>query len=406
MRKIIIFCPFRERFEPIGGSPIRIKGYVLGFMKENIDFFFMSKKKPEYINDNIFLPFNLKNYYNKLFLIHNILFHFWYAKPIVFILKIFLLLNPKIKNLTRLLPDKLIITHQENSICYFLFLYYKIDFVYDIHGILTIQQEYTNTMNSYARFWFQIRLKHESFLFNDILYANCINESMRAYITNKLSFKGNTFFAPDGFLDIKKIFDNTYPKINDLRNKYFRPGRKVILFFGEFKFFGGVHLLVETFSKMVKHDKSIFLILIGTGQMEKTVRINLLKNQLEKYYVHIPKVHYNLLKDYMELSDAIVIPDIDNVYNKMIPHIKLFDCLASGKPFVLPNFQINIEILKRLPNNAILFNPDSIDDMANKIKIAFTKEKKIYTDSDRKKFMDFSYEKFAKNLIAQLELVF
>lgn len=406
MKKFIVFCPFRNKFEPVGGSPVRIKGYASNFIKFHFDFLFLSSIKPDYIPIENFIQVSLPHYSKKLFLLHNVLYNKKFARPLTFFLKTFLLLQPEIRKIKTIFQDKIIITHQENSICYFFYLYYKIDFIYDIHGILAIQEEYMKTMNRYRKFWFRLQQKNEELLFRDIQYVNCINEEMKDFLKSRFGFDGHLFIAPDGILDIDNFFKRDHSISAELKLKYRTSEKIMILFFGEFKYFGGVQLLAEVFIKIAKEYENFHLLIIGKGQMEKNVKDALNNNNIEDRFHHIRKVANNILKEFMALSDAIVIPDLDNKYNRMIPHIKLFDSLTSGVPLVVPDFNVNRNVIKDLPGQTFFFKPGDIKDMASKIKMAVNARRVPIHEKDRELFFEYSYAKYAAELIDQYKSYF
>ena len=408
MKKIIILCPFREKFEPICGSTIRIKGYVDSFQKANLGFSLVSPVKPSYLQTQRFIEFRLKKIYSKIFAMHNILYCTKSLGFLAWLLRKFLFLNSAIKDIRETLNNKIVISHQENTIGFFFFLINKIDFIYDIHGILAIQKEYIEGLSLFRKVLFYLGLKHEAFVYKHIKYVNSINKEMDLFLRNEMGFKGLSFFAPDGLLDMGKKYhknaDNKSEIAKDLENS----NRQTILFVGDFKKFGGVHFLTETFCKMAKENDKLYLLAIGSGQMVNTVFNLIREHRLDSRFKYIALVPYNELPFYFQQASTIVIPDMNNTYNRLIPHIKLYDALLSGKPVVAPAFNVNNEMLKKLSfHNVLLYKPDNYDDLADKINHSLSRGIINYNNSFEKKqmFYNISYEKHAKKLIQQYKEV-
>lgn len=404
MKSILVLCPFRVNFTPTGGSPIRIKGYTTGLLKEGVDLIFAAPVKPDYINEKQFLHFTLKRYVSKLLLLHNLLYYQKGLGFISLILRFIITMIPEIKKVKRTATNKIIISHQENTVALFLYIVYKIDFIYDVHGIQAIQLDYKINLSSWRRFWFNLSLKHERIMFNHIKYVNSISNEMDQFLYEQMGFQGKCFRAPDGLLNKIKhtdALDDSFSRL--LSSSEF----KDILFFGEFKKFGGIDFLTNTFVEMVHADRRLRLVAIGKGHLLKDILYKAKKNNLAENFIHIPQIPFTQLYQIMLRVDSIVIPDIPSIYNEMIPHIKLYDAFSSGKPVVVPGFQVNRRTIEEFElGNVVFFEPGNSDSLISSIYKSFEMESSDPIKCNEQVFKVMNYLQHGKSLLKQYKAFF
>ena len=103
------------------------------------------------------------------------------------------------------------------------------------------------------------------------------------------------------------------------------------------------------------------------------------------------------------MSHILVCPDSNNKFNQLIPHIKLFDSFASGKPLVFSNFNCLKEIKEKM-HGFEEFKPGNIKDLEQKMKIILDNYLE-YQDQAKKNINainQFSYRNASKMLIKEI----
>jgi glycosyltransferase involved in cell wall biosynthesis len=365
LKNFIIFCPFRQNFEVPTGSNIRIRGYVEPLTQLGIEYQFFAPAKPDYIPQDNFTLFNLSPRSKKLFLLHNLCFVNFIFKPISYLIYKLFLNKQDIKNNIPAFKQSIIISHQENAVILFLHFRLKIKSIYDIHGILNIQKEYLENLNLWKAFWFRIQLINEKLVFKYIHGINVVSKEMKEYVLRQYNYKGTVYLAPDGLLKIPIWDDKRIIQIKAEHNV--SENDRIIMFFGSFKKFGGVHMLAEAFSEIALAFPNTKLFLIGEGQMQKHVLKIIKQSNLISRYIHIPSVPYEDLHNYLQLAEIIVLPDIRNTYNEITPHIKTYDSIATGAKIVLPDFNVNKDIIKTIGCHVDYFAPSNLIGLKNSI---------------------------------------
>lgn len=380
--RFLIINPFKNNFEPNGGTEIRIKGYTGSIISAGYNFYFMSPVKPEYIPEHNYVNFSLPRYFNKVILIHNYL----YRIPILSILSN--LLNYRIRKnrnlriLVNLSVDSINVVHKEQNVLLYLLLRNNSNFIYDIHGILNLQKEYSEQLSFIKKYWFKLNLQNEKRLYKILKYANVLNQETLSFLRSEFSYSGSGFIAPDGLLVNPEMYSPDSVSVKMIKEKFqINNPQKIILFIGAFKKFGGVQFLTDAFVKLAKQDPDLILFLIGTGQMEQSVFNTIHKNNLDLQLIHLKEINYSQIINYQEIADVIVIPDIAGAYNELTPHIKLYDALVSGKNLVVPDFKVNRDIVSSLAQKEFtyFFKPSSQESLQETLLFALaqTQRKRV-----------------------------
>ena len=173
------------------------------------------------------------------------------------------------------------------------------------------------------------------------------------------------FVAHDG------VNIDEYKIISDYQ---FQPEKKEcnVVYTGSLFFWKGVNILVDSLKYLPNNVKLIFV--GGSDQylvdFKKYVEDSKQKNRVT-IVSHIPRKD---LLQYLEIADVLVLPNSGK--DKMSLYtspIKMFEYMASKRPIVASDLTSIKEILSD-QDNAILFNPDDPEELANKILNVFTND--------------------------------
>ena len=137
--------------------------------------------------------------------------------------------------------------------------------------------------------------------------------------------------------------------------------------------------------------------------MENEILKKMEKSGLDNNFVHIKKIkHENLIK-YQQLADLIVCPDIKNIYNELVPHIKVFDSLYSQKPLILPRFKVLEKMFPKECEYINYFTPSDQDDLKDVILNSF-KNIKTFKPIPEEYMSQFLYKNLVKSVLNEYKI--
>ena len=147
---------------------------------------------------------------------------------------------------------------------------------------------------------------------------------------------------------------------------------KIIMFIGDFKPFGGVEDLFDAFVLLLDNGwlpNNTKLLLIGDGQQYEQLRKRTAQSGLEENIKFPGRVPYKKLYSYQSVADILVCPDRDTTYSQLLPHIKYFDSISSGKVVVHGKFKFSSK-LNPDEKYSVDFEPSNVKSLATTIKFA------------------------------------
>lgn len=177
----------------------------------------------------------------------------------------------------------------------------------------------------------------------------------------------------------------------------------IILFAGSFKPLGGIVDLVRAYIKLRNENNLLntSLILVGDGKLFNYTKSLITESDYSNEIHLLGRQPYSDLKTYQSIADIIICPDKDTKYSQILPHIKYFDSLASGKIVINGYFEFTDSIN---PNEkySLNFIPSNVDSLKNIILKAIVNKKdlqKKYSIASEKAIEHFNYNNTVNNLI-------
>ncbi len=286
----------------------------------------------------------------------NVLTYLIYSS--IFFLKAFFILNYlAIKNRYSLIqihnmPDHLVFTAFFQRI-------FGTPIVLDIHD-LTIElfREKWSKLLFYAMYPFLRSFEYLSYKFATHLITVT---KQCADIINKRGV-----LSPKVTLILNTADENQFPFFSG--RKFKAMTREVNIFYhGTIAKRFGLHLLVESFPKVLCELPGSQLFLYGSGD---TDYINHIKQLVESLNldgtVHLPgKVKYDLVSEYIRKMDIGIVPYLDTPYMNLALSTKAFEYISSGLPICASKLEATCNIFRE--NSISYFDPNNIDDIAEKI---------------------------------------
>lgn len=396
--KFFIIVPFLNDFEPSSGTTIRIAGYTRSLEELGVDYRFLSTRKPDYVPHNKHELLTMSRKWIKIILLHNLFYSHSWLRPFSVLLRIIINHFSGIREISEKIEDRIIWSHQENVLAFYLYFIQHKTFIYDIHGFFSIQREYRNSLNFWRKLWFDLYLKHERIVIKKAPYVNVVSRQMGKYVIDTFMPSGKILLAPDGIPADLESYKNAHPlKEGFGLIKHIPDDKKIILFAGSFKKIGGVTELVRIFIKDQELYTKAFLVLIGNGQEERAVYKLLDSCSCADKIVHLNSMPHSELIPIFNSADVIVCPDLkNNQYNEMTPHIKLFDAVATGKQIVATDFEVNREIFPEAEFNIFYFSYNGINSLNKILHKALDEPDKKYNEQNLK---ELTYLYHTKNYL-------
>jgi len=395
------------------GGTIRMRGILNALAEKNQNVTLISNTKIYHNFNPSVKHIYLNNRVSKQFAR---LFQFTIALlPIGISRKIFKKFTAKIEKIIKQenLYNKSIIFFEyiDNSVAYFLKKQNIIkSYISDTHGIAPLEFLHKHSENLYEKFInylkFIVSVKLDKKVILEANQKIFVSGSMKNYFEkNYPSIKSNNNMIIRDGVNSSLCKKNIDKRMVEIYKKQFLIDEKdnVILFAGTFKDMGGVINLLNAFNLLVKKKKrlNVKLILLGAGERYNNSINFVKKNHLEGKAFFAGRTVYSELKNYQELADIIICPDVQHPYSELVPHVKYFDSLSSGKIVINGSFAsvLEINIDERFSIN---FKPSDDLDLVNKIEMVLDNldsYKKKYKDNQKIVCTKFTYNQFLKELI-------
>ncbi len=411
MRKYIFFT--LNNFSQDDGGTLRMRGIINALAESDVSVTLISNttlnNKFHHSVNHVFLDYYTTKRYKQFLQLSLAIFpislqRYYFGDILNRIDKVF-----EIHNIDR--TSIVFFEYLDNSIGYLLKQNELIqNYINDVHGIAPLEFELKKISRPIEWFENYIKLKMVQRLDKKVI----TNAKSLLFVSSAMKEYFEIFYPAIRKFDNKVLRDGTSrelcsQKINtkhveSLRIKYnISPNEKVVLFLGDFKDLGGVMDLIESFSLLSKRKKTsdIKLLLVGNGERFVDAVQIVKKYGLGEKVIIAGRILYTEVRDYQELSDIIVCSDRQHQFSELIPHIKYFDSLVSGKVVINGSFksirEINID-----EKYSVDFHPSDIVDLADKIEYAFENMdylKSKYRDNPRIVCQNFSYHNSVQVLL-------
>jgi glycosyltransferase involved in cell wall biosynthesis len=108
-------------------------------------------------------------------------------------------------------------------------------------------------------------------------------------------------------------------------------GKRVIGYIGSFQQWHDIGGLVTAFKELLNSDEEVRLLLVGHGEMRTAVESPLIAEGLAQKAVFAGHVPYEDVPEYISAMDVPAVP-YGHISDFYFSPIKLFECMASGRP--------------------------------------------------------------------------
>ncbi len=398
-----VFFTFND-FSKHGGGVIRMYGILnsLAELGKNVTLISNAKNYENFHPDikHIFLNCKLNKQQKRFFQFCVAILPHWINK---FLFRKYL---KAFKNLGINEDNIIFFEYLDNSFGYFLNKENNINnYINDIHGLAVLEfqyKKYNGIRKIINNFKAYVAKKHDKKIYKNSKKLIAVSDEMKSYLSKFYEIDKNKICVlKDGINEALCNQEIDKKLLEELINKYKSDDSKIVLFAGNFKDLGGVDDLVKAFLKVLKKREDVKLLLIGDGEHYDWIKNLIEKEKLEGKIILLGRIPYNKLRTYQEIADVIVCPDKDHPYSHMVPHIKYYDSLISGKPVINGSF----DVIKNINQNeelSLLFEPSNIEDLSQKIIYAIENNEELkekYKNVKEKICKEFTYKKFVEDFL-------
>ena len=264
----------------------------------------------------------------------------------------------------------------------------------------------------YQGIWSKIfGLKHVIFTWENVSYKDKFH-GLNGFI-KKIILKLNLVFC-DGVICGNKKSKNIFAKLTDkpietiplsgVDTNYFSPkrdegtlakynlgGKTVFLFAGAIGYRKGIHLIVEAFKKVLGDVPSTHLVLVGSGEYEDELKLQIASYKLENFVTFIPWLDKAGLKSIMSVSDVFLYPSLSfGGWEEQFGY-----SMAEASLMELPVISTrsgSIEELVVSGQTGILVEPENVEQLAEAMaRLANNPDLRKELGKDGRKFISESY---------------
>ena len=385
MNKEIEICCFTLRdFSKTGGGSIRISGILNALSKQGVRIHLYSLYSTVgYLDDQI----DFVQLPEEAGLMNKRAFQL--ALSVLPVTAVNVLFRKKLQMLREAIHLKhkhlpfIFFEYLDNSIAYWLKKNTILDnYLNDIHGIVPLEFKENATGTWAQKVLFKLKelsaIQLDKKTLQDAEAIIYPSEGVKEYFENKL-LSNNT--SPESIVVPEAINELLLHQEADplVKQKLIDTGviseqDTIIMFIGDFKPFGGVEDLFEAFVILLENERlpnNTKLVLIGDGQQYDQLCKRTVQSGLEEYIKFPGRVPYEKLYSYQNVADILVCPDRDTTYSQLLPHIKYFDSISSGKVVVHGKFKFSSDVNPD-EKYSVDFEPSNVKSLASALQNALT----------------------------------
>ena len=175
-------------------------------------------------------------------------------------------------------------------------------------------------------------------------------------------------------------------------------GVSTILFVGRFRYYKGLHVLIEAMSKV---DGK--LLLIGAGPLERELRKLTAEKRMEEKIIFMGELSDRDVVGYLRSSDIFVLPSI---LRSEAFGIVLLEAMACGKPVVSTELNTGTSFINQHQKTGLVVPPGNVEALADAINflLADSDIRKKYGDAGRRRVEKcFSSKRMIEKLVRTYE---
>ncbi len=149
----------------------------------------------------------------------------------------------------------------------------------------------------------------------------------------------------------------------ELEEKWQIKGKKIVGFIGSFYRYEGLDLLVTAFAGMIEKDPNMRLVLVGGGEMEDALKLQVQELGLQEYVVMPGRIAHSRIQSVYAMIHVLVYPRYSVRLTELVTPLKPIEAMAMGKLVVASDIGGHRELISH-KETGILFSPGKADSLA------------------------------------------
>ncbi|MCD4811366.1 glycosyltransferase, exosortase A system-associated [bacterium] len=142
----------------------------------------------------------------------------------------------------------------------------------------------------------------------------------------------------------------------EYKNKWKIEGKKVIGFIGSFYRYEGLDLLIEAFARLTATMSGITLLLVGGGEMEDELKVQVERLHLEEKVVMPGRIPHDRISGVYAMVDILAYPRYSVRLTELVTPLKPLEAMAMGKALVASGVGGHRELIRH-NETGVLFPP-------------------------------------------------
>lgn len=189
-------------------------------------------------------------------------------------------------------------------------------------------------------------------------------KGQRTSFGNTQDKKGKVYVVENG-VDTEQF--KPIEKANEVIEKYNLENKTVVSFIGSFFKFEGLELLLKSVPEIIKRNKDVVFLIVGSGVENDNLR-NLAKSNpiIDENVIFTGRVPHEQILDYYSFGDIFVYPRVSKRITEFVTPLKPLEAMAMEKAVIISDVGGLKELIEE-ENTAVIFKNGDSNDLAEKI---------------------------------------
>jgi glycosyltransferase involved in cell wall biosynthesis len=224
-----------------------------------------------------------------------------------------------------------------------------------------------------------------------------VSSALSDFLVNTYQCKRDKIFIQPNCINPEKITLNPQ-SVQIIKNNYNLSDKKVIGFVGSMFPYHGVDILINAFSKALKHHTNIKLMIVGDGVIMGDLKTQVASLGIEDDVIFTGKIPHNEVFNYINMMDICIMAK-SNWYGSPV---KIFEYGLMNKPIIAPNTAPVLDVMVNKVD-ALIIN-DNETELSSAIQQLLDDSElssSLATTFHSKVLELYTWEHAAKNIIEQ-----
>ncbi|MGR3173268.1 MAG: glycosyltransferase family 4 protein [Candidatus Scalindua sp.] len=217
---------------------------------------------------------------------------------------------------------------------------YNIPLILEVNGSSTFHRELEK---KYSPVYVSMTRRMERKICERADAVVVVTKFIKQYLIGLGISEEKIFVIPNG-ADINSFFPDEHSRLR-IRNQYNLDNKLVVGFVGSFRYFHGIHILIDSISRIVEKCADTHFLLVGNGPERENLELQVCKKGLSGVVTFVGNVPFQDVPAYINAMDVTVAP-FPKLQNDEYSFMKIFEYMAVGKPIVASGYPDSNSFIK------------------------------------------------------------